>query len=122
MEWVLVELVRLFHNVSATEAHGIIVDLVSKEVPLIQVFDGFPRVLRQLRVSDHVLVLLYWRGVEGATFAELRSWARPTMRANLQRTLHNLEGRDLIHARGDHYLLTRLAERDVETRELLEPL
>ena len=36
MEWVLAELVRLYHNVSATEAHGIIVDLVSKDVPLIR--------------------------------------------------------------------------------------
>jgi hypothetical protein len=122
MEWVLAELVRLFHNVSAAEAHRIIVDLVSKEVPLIQVFDGFPRVLRQLTASDHVLVLLYWRGVDGATLAELRSWVRPKMRTNLQRTLNGIESKDLIHARGDHYVLTRLAERDVETRELLEPL
>jgi hypothetical protein len=46
MEWVLAELVRLCHNVSPAEVHGIIADLVSKDVPLIQVFDGFPRVLK----------------------------------------------------------------------------
>ncbi len=61
MEWVLAELVRLFHNVSPATACGIIADLVSKDVPLVQVFDGFPRVLQQLRASDHFLVLLYWR-------------------------------------------------------------
>lgn len=71
MEWVLAELVRLYHNVSAKEAHGIIVDLVSKEVPLIQEFDGFPRVLKQLKASDHFLVLLYWRGVDGATLGRV---------------------------------------------------
>jgi hypothetical protein len=118
---VLAELVRLYHNVSATEAHGIIVDLVSKEVPLIQVFDGFPRVLKQLKASDHMLVLLYWRGAEGATFAELQSWARAAMRTNLKRTLSGLDRKDLIHLNGDTYVLTHLGERDVEDRKLLEP-
>lgn len=121
MEWVLAELVRLFHNVSPGEAYAIIVDLVSKEVPLIQVFDGFPRVLKKLRASDHILVVLYWRGADGATFDELRAWARPAMRTNLKRTLNGLDGNDLIHIQGDRYLLTHLGERDVEQRKLLEP-
>jgi hypothetical protein len=121
MEWVLAELVRLHHNVSATEAHGIIVDLVSKDVPLIQVFDGFPRVLKHLRASDHFLVLLYWRGTEGATVEELKSWARAPMRAQIRRTLNGLDGKDLIHLTGDRYVLTHLGERDVEERKLLEP-
>jgi len=121
MEWVLAELVRLHHNVSATDAHGIIVDLVSKDVPLIQVFDGFPRVLKQLKASDHFLALLYWRGVEGATLDDLKSWARATMRAQIRRTLNGLDGKDLIHLNGDRYVLTHLGERDVEDRKLLEP-
>lgn len=121
MEWVLAELVRLFHNVSSTQAHGIIADLVSKDVPLIQVFDGYPRVLKQLKASDHILVLLYWRGAEGATYEQLRAWARPAMRANLRRTLGSLDSQDLLHLRGDRYLLTHVGEGDVEKRRLLEP-
>ncbi|MGV1080834.1 MAG: hypothetical protein ACOYD1_13495 [Candidatus Nanopelagicales bacterium] len=120
MEWVLAELVRLYHNVAGQEAHGIIVDLVSKDVPLIQEFDGFPRVLKQLKASDHLLVLLYWRGVDGATYEELRAWARAPMRSNLRRTLAVLDGKDLIHMKGDKYFLTHLGEDDVETRRLLE--
>lgn len=121
MDWVLAELVRLYHSVSATEAHGIIVDLVSKEVPLIQVFDGFPRVLKQLKASDHMLVLLYWRGGQGTTSDELQSWARPAMRKNLKRTLSSLDAKDFVHLSGDGYLLTHLGVRDVEDRRLLEP-
>jgi hypothetical protein len=121
MEWVLAELVRLFHNVPPAEAHGIIADLVSKDVPLIQVFDGHPRVLRQLRASDHFLVLLYWRGAEGATYEELHAWGRPAMRGNLRRTLGTLDSRDLLHLQSNRYLLTHLGERDVEKRRLLEP-
>ncbi len=55
MEWVLAELCGSTTTCPPNEAHGIIVDLVSKDVPLIQVFDGFPRVLKQLQASDHLL-------------------------------------------------------------------
>jgi hypothetical protein len=105
MEWVLAELVRLFHNVSAAEASGIIAELVSKDIPLIQVFDGYPRVLKPLKASDHLLVLLYWRGTEGATFDELYSWARPAMRSNLRRTLTSVDGKDLVHLQGNRYAI-----------------
>jgi hypothetical protein len=121
MEWVMAELVRLFHHVPPAEAHAIIVELVTKDVPLIQVFDGFPRVLKQLRASDHVLVLLYWRGATGATYQELQAWVRASMRANLKRTLSGLDARDLLHANGDRYVLTHLGEQEVEGRKLLEP-
>jgi hypothetical protein len=122
MEWVMAEMVRLFHSVSANEAHGMIVDLVSKDVPLIQEFDGFPRVLKKLRASDHFMVLLYWRGVEGATLDDLRTWARPPMRAQIRRTLNALDqDKDFVHLNGDRYVLTRLGEADIEKRKLLEP-
>lgn len=121
MEWVLAELVRIYHNVSAAEAHGIIVDLVSKEIPLIQEFDGFPRVLKQLKASDHLLVLLYWRGAQGATYEQLQTWARAPMRANMKRTLKALDDKNLIHLKNDQYVLTYLGEDDVEKRHLLEP-
>ncbi|TFB90459.1 hypothetical protein E3O44_02265 [Cryobacterium algoricola] len=121
MEWVLAELVRMYNNVTAAVAHTMIVDLVSKDVPLIQEFDGFPRVLKQLRASDHVLVLLYWRGSQGATLDELQAWARAPMRANMKRTLKSLNDRDLLHLNHDRYVLTHLGEDDVETRKVLEP-
>jgi hypothetical protein len=120
MDWVMAELVRLYHNVSPTEAHGIITDLVSKDVPSIQMFD-VPRILKQLKASDHVLVLLYWRGREGATYAELHSWARAPMRSNLRRTITTLDNKDLIHLQDDRYVLTHLGERDVEQRKLIDP-
>ena len=116
MEWVLAELVRLFHNVAPAQAHSMIVDLVSKDVPLIQVFDGFPRVLKQMKASDHCLVLLYWRGAEGASLEELVAWARPAMRTNLRRTLAGLDSKDLLHVTGSQYMLTLLGNQDVKKR------
>jgi hypothetical protein len=88
LDWILAELIRLYHNVSADEARKIIDALVTRKVPVIEDFDGFLKVLNPaLLVSDYVLVLLYERGAAGATFAELEKWVRPSMRGNLRRTL-----------------------------------
>jgi hypothetical protein len=121
MEWVLAELVRLYHNVSADEAERIIADLVSKEVPVIQLFEEFPRILRPLKASEHCLALLYWRGTSGVTHEELANWVRPSMRSNLRRTLGALDGRDQIHKTADRCFITLLGEKFVESRRLVEP-
>src|SRR5206468_8257346 len=78
LDWVLAEFVRLSHNVSADEAQRIIEELVTRQVPAIQDFAGFLKVLRPgLRASDHLLLLLYQRGHDGATLDELSGWSRP---------------------------------------------
>lgn len=120
MDWVLAELVRLYHNVSAAEAHRIISDLVSKEVPILQVFQGFPRILKALKASDYCLVLLYWRGADGASMDELARWVRPSMRKNLRRTVSALDESNLVHLDKTRVYLTRSGELDVESRKLLE--
>jgi hypothetical protein len=121
MEWVLAELIRLYHKIPADEAQKIITDLVTKEIPVIQLFEDFPRILRDMRASDHSLVLLYWRGVTGATFAELSAWVRPSMRANLRRTLSGLDNKNLVHDDGERWFITQLGEQTVEAGGLIEP-
>jgi hypothetical protein len=121
MEWVLAELVRLYHGVPADEAQLIIIELVSKEVPAIQLFGEFPRVLSDLKASDYCLVLLYWRGANGATFGEIASWVRSSMKSNLRRTLAGLDARNLIHFSGDRWFITQLGEKSAESAHLIEP-
>jgi hypothetical protein len=66
-------------------------------------------------------VLLNWRGVDSATNDELNSWARAPMRSNMRWTLEQLDDKDLIHVKGDTYVLIHLGEHGEEDRELLEP-
>jgi hypothetical protein len=120
LDWVLAEFVRLYHAVSANEAHGIINDLVARRAPAVQNFAGFLKVLRtDLEVSDRVLVLLYERGSKRATFEELSSWVHPKMRRNLRRTLNRLEHDvALIHSVGNEFQITNTVMQDVERRKL----
>lgn len=123
LDWVMAELVRLYHDVEPDEAQQMVESLVTRSVPVVQDFDGFLKVLRpDLSARDHCLVLLYQRGAQGVSFEELRAWARPAMRANLKRTLDALEHeRAYVHSIGAVYKITRAGEREVEDRRLLEP-
>ena len=121
LDWVLAEFIRLVHNVSPDEATQIVDSIVTRRAPIVQDFDGFLKVLNaKLGASDFVLILLYYRGKEGATFAELNLWVRPKMRANLRRTLHALvHSNDFAHFNGTRYTITRLGEQSVEKRKIL---
>ncbi|MDB6121428.1 MAG: hypothetical protein JWQ71_421 [Pedosphaera sp.] len=124
LDWTLAEFIRLYHNVTAGAAQQLVAQIVTRAVPVVQDFNGFPKVLKpNLAVSDHCLVLLYQRGGQGATFKEMETWVRPQMRPNLGRTLTSLgERKDLIHFDGTRYLITYLGQQEVEARHLVEPI
>jgi hypothetical protein len=123
LDWVLAEFLRLYHNVSADEASRMVNDIVTREAPVVQDFNGFLKVLTpNLGPTDRCLVLLCHRGREGATFEELSNWVPPRMRGNLRRTLTTLcDTKDEVHFDGSRYQITQLGERDVESRRLIEP-
>lgn len=120
LDWVLAEFVRIYHTVSPNEAQQIVDSLMTRRAPAVQDFDGFLKVLRtNLQASDHVLLLLYQRGSEGATFEELRLWSRPKMRTHLKRTLDQLTNkRTLVHFDEKRYYVTQTGVREVEQRKL----
>jgi hypothetical protein len=122
LDWVLAEFVRLRHGVSANEAQRIVESLVTRQAPVVQDFAGFLKVLNpKLSASDHMLVVLYPRGGEGATYNDLDKWARPPMKANLRRTLDQLTNeRALLHFDGAKYYITGTGMQEVEKRKLYQ--
>ncbi len=122
VDWVLGEFLRLFHTAPPDKIHGLVEDIVTRSAPIVQDFDGALKVLKpDLSASDHCLVLLYHCGAKGATLEELDGWVRPKMRRNLRRTLRLLaDQKDLVYASSDRYRITRLGEREVEIRRLLQ--
>jgi hypothetical protein len=123
IDWVLAEFIRLYHNVPANTASKLVDGIVKRVAPVVQDFNGFLKVLNpKLRVSDHCTVLLYQRGEDGATYDELNKWARPSMRANLQRALDTLvDKKDYVHSDGSRYFITRWGEQYVESKNLINP-
>lgn len=122
MGWILAELVRLYHSVPPLKAQQMIEALVSREVPMIQVFDDRPRILKTIPASDHVLVLVYWAGAAGVDRKELSQWVPAPMRANLLRTLNQLHDKHLIHFIEPLVRITIAGQQSVESRQLVQPL
>lgn len=120
LDWVLAEFVRLHHGVSANQAQRIIGNLVARRAPTVEDFAGFLKVLRtDLQVSDRILLLLYERGAERASFEQLSSWVHPKMRRNLRRTLDQLEhDRAFIHSEADAFQITKSGIQEVERKRL----
>ncbi|HVX91368.1 MAG TPA: hypothetical protein VHC20_07180 [Candidatus Paceibacterota bacterium] len=123
IDWVLAEFIRLYHNMSANQAQTLVESIVTRLAPVVEDFDGFLKVLKpDLRASQFVLVLLYHRGSAGATLQELASWVKPSMRANLRRTLTRLVHDDaFIHEAATTFWITRAGQQEVEKRGLIRP-
>lgn len=123
LDWVLAELIRLYHKVSPDEATSIVDLMVTRTAPAIQEFEGFLKVLNpSLSAGDYVLSLLYQSGPQGADFRELYQWVRPGMRRNLRRTLGRLvDNLAFVHFDGRRYFITRSGEQEAERRKLLQP-
>jgi len=122
ISWVMAEFVRLYHGVPAKEAQRIVDDLSVRRAPVIQEFGNVPRILRtDLGASDYVLLLLYHVNFKGASLTDLSKWVRPSMRANLRRTLKRLDEKAFAHQSGEHFEITQLGKQYVEDNRLLQP-
>ncbi|QII07529.1 hypothetical protein BH93_21040 [Rhodococcoides fascians A25f] len=122
LDWVVAEFVRLYHNVSDADAERMISDIVKKEVPAIQVIDGFPLILKAVPLVDRILILLYWHGDGGTSKSLLSSWLTVNQRSNLSAVMKKLRGDIRVYLSGDVYHLTDIGIADVEARDLLAPV
>lgn len=123
MDWVLGELVRLYHGVGADRAQEIIENLVTREVPAVQEIDGHPVILSHLRPREQALLMLYRAGAKGVSLDELADWLRLDRKDHLRDRLSKLDEAKFVlcHPKSDRYYVTDLGVREVETKGLAQP-
>jgi hypothetical protein len=123
MDWTLSELVRLYHDVDADRAQGIIENLVSKEVPAVEEIDGQPVILKNLQPKNQALLMLYRAGAQGASLDELASWLRVSRKDHLSARLKKLDSDALIlhHPKSGRYHITKKGIALVEKKEYAQP-
>lgn len=124
LDWVLAELVRLYHDVEPAEAQAIIDDLVVREVPVIDEIAGQPVLSKSLILSDRILVFLYRAGRDrGLPIPELQRQMRHADRGNLTKSVKRLDekGLALLHPETGRAHITSAGMADVEARQLLNP-
>jgi hypothetical protein len=124
MDWVMAELVRLHHGVSANEAQAIIEDLVTKEVPAVQEIHGQPVILKDLQARDQAMLMLYRAGAVGGSLDEVAGWLREKRKDNLSVRLEKLDDAKLVlhHPKDDRYYITDRGIKYVEKKKLARPV
>jgi hypothetical protein len=94
--WIMAELVRVFHSVSTPEAQAIVNALTERRVPLVWQFGDIKRVLNpKLALRDQILVLLA-SSVGAVQVAELQRWTEAKNLAHFRKTLRGLHKTRLI--------------------------
>jgi hypothetical protein len=123
MDWVMAELIRLYHGVAADDAQQIIEDLITKDVPAVQEIDGQPVILADLQPRDQALLMIYRAGAAGVSLGKLAEWLR-TRKDNLKARVLRLDSEKLVlhHPRTGQVHITRNGIRDVERRGLAKPI
>jgi hypothetical protein len=124
LDWIMAELVRIYHTVSPDEAHAIITDLVTREVPVIEEIDGQPVCSKDLGVGDRALIFLYRAGRDqGLDIPELQRQMRHDNKGNLTKAIKRLDekGLVLLHPTTKKAHITSKGMTDVESRKLLQP-
>ncbi|MBK6606083.1 MAG: hypothetical protein IPO06_06265 [Leptospiraceae bacterium] len=74
-DWIVCELIRIYHNLSLEEAQSIIESIAIKELPSIWEVGGKKRVLKEgLSKTDETLLLLYSSMETGILIEDIFSW------------------------------------------------
>jgi hypothetical protein len=124
-DWIMAELIRIFHNVSLTEAQSIVESLVTKQIPIIWEIGDHKRVISppgmKLTTGNKVLLLLYASHPKSVSFSNLLSWTEYDLRnkARFRNTvLKDLHKDDLLHLDGatDEVHLSPLGINHVEQK------
>ncbi|QDT54479.1 hypothetical protein Pan44_25120 [Caulifigura coniformis] len=108
VDWVMAELIRVFHTLTTGEAQRVVDQIVERKIPLVWKGSGdVRRVLNtKLKAADQVLVLVYSNG-NRSTLKELLVWTEYSNPHNFRQILRNLHrSRHLeLSASGDVELL-----------------
>ena len=121
-QWVMAELVRVFHDVDLRTAAAAVEKLVERTIPLIWDMDGLPRVLNpSLSARDRSLVVLY--GNDRMPAAQLAAAIEYNNLSRFRRTvLRKAHAEKLLdfNAATDRVVISPLGVRHVEEKIDLE--
>lgn len=108
-DWILTELISLYYTSSRAEAQSLVDSLIERKIPLVQDFDGYPKVLNpKLSVANKILVLLYFRGTDGASISELRHWITTKSSSHITTALAQLQHEKCyVHRDNSRCFITR---------------
>lgn len=98
-DWILTELVRLFHTSSIDEAQRIVDSINEVRIPIVAEIDGFVRIQNtNLNARQKALVILYYKQPTKVKDRQLATWLKYSNPSQFKTTiLKKLDSEALIH-------------------------
>lgn len=125
VDWMLTEIVRHYHSCSIDQAAAIVSTINEIQIPIIDEFDGFIRVLdTSLKTTEKVLVILYSKQPDNVSEQDLRKWVEYKNSTRFRdKILKKLHKEALIHFEDGMCNLTRkgilFVEKNIPSNILL---
>jgi hypothetical protein len=115
--WVLEELIRLHYLSDPVAVQVAIENLLEKDIPLVEEFDGDYLVLHpELSARIQLEILLYQHHQRRCRFKDLGFWLRHAhSEHNVRVTLTNMRAKALVHENDEGWILTESGIREAET-------
>jgi hypothetical protein len=117
--WVMAELVRVFHNVSISDAQGIVDKLVERRTPLLWVGDDMRRILDpKMSLPNQILLFLSASPTKIAT-SDLKNWTGCRDAAYFKKLLRTMHKKRWIELASDESTALILPPGDKIASELI---
>jgi hypothetical protein len=117
--WVMAELVRVYHKLSAAEAQRLVDSLVERRTPLIWEGENVRRVLdSSMKKEDQVLVLVSTMPAGKASTSEVIKWVSP-VNGDFMPTLRYMHNKRLIELSTDEKQIEILPPGNAAAAELM---
>jgi hypothetical protein len=121
--WVLAELIRICYNCDMDEAQHIVDELMQVQIPVIQEFGGFLKILNpKMELRNKILHFALYKKDEGITIEEIMTWTnKQHRRDNVEKVLKQLENMEgHIHCQEGKYKITVTGISEIANKRLLK--
>jgi len=114
--WTLVELIRVYHDVTIDEAQKIVDEIIKFKISIIQDFNGFPKILDpSLDLWKKIMIWALFKKDEGFTIDDIQNWTKNRHRKDYTKgrldDLENVKG--YLHCEGGVYFITTSGIKEV---------
>jgi len=121
--WILAELIRIFYTNDIDEAQKMVDNLMQIQIPIIQEFNGFLKILDQkIHLKNKILLFSLYKKDQGITIENINEWTKQQHRRDyIAKVLNELEtDKAYLHSEKDRYFITRTGILEIFRSRLLK--
>lgn len=106
-DWVMAELIRLYHINEEKEIEKIMNSIVDRRVPILEEFGEDLKILDpSLSVPDKILIILYKKYPNSVSTNELRKWIKTRTSTHINTALRRLDDKGFVYRKNKENIIT----------------